>query len=166
MSVTVITPVFNGADHLGENLASVHNQTFVDFEHIVVDDGSTDGSGDLVREHAIADPRTILITQTNQGLSAARNTGLRHARPSSEFVLFIDHDDVLRPDALRILVEALRRAPNALAAHGTVAAIDEYGKRVPLVRDEASVRKTVTQPERLWTSRSNARVLHASEPSG
>jgi GT2 family glycosyltransferase len=166
MSVTVITPVFNGADHLGENLSSVHNQTFVDFEHIVVDDGSIDGSGDLVREHAIADPRTILITQTNQGLSAARNTGLRHARPSSEFVLFIDHDDVLRPDALRVLVEALRMAPSALAAHGAVAAIDQCGKPVRLVRDEASVRKTVTRPERFWTSRRSARVLDVTEPSG
>ena len=166
MSVTVITPVFNGTDHLGDNLASVANQTFVDFEHIVVDDGSTDGSGDLVRQHAIADPRTILIAQTNKGLSAARNTGLRHARSSSEFVLFIDHDDVMRPDALRLLVEALRTAPAAIAAHGAVAAIDRDGKSVPLVRDEASVRKTVTRPERFWTSRKNARVLDATEPSG
>ena len=166
MSVTVITPVFNGTDHLADNLLSVRNQTFGDFEHIVVDDGSTDGTGDLVRQHAVADPRTVLIAQTNQGLSAARNTGLRHARSSSEFVLFIDHDDVMRPDSLRLLVEALRAAPKALAAHGAVAAIDRDGNPTPLVREEASVRKTVVRPERLWTSRREAHVLDASEPSG
>ncbi len=165
MTVTVVTPVFNGADHIGATLDSVHAQTFGDFEHIVVDDGSTDGSADIVRAAAAVDPRVRLVQQRNAGLSAARNTGVAHADPVHEFILFLDDDDLLRPTALEVLVAALRNAPDAAAVHGDLAAVDGAGEVVPLVRVEASERRAVVAPHRWWTPRHATRVLAPHEPS-
>jgi glycosyltransferase involved in cell wall biosynthesis len=165
MTVTVVTPVFNGGNFLAHTMASVLGQTFEDFQYVVVDDGSTDGTADLVRQHAALDSRIALIQQPNRGLSAARNTGLRHARPSSEFVVFIDHDDLMRPRALEVLVAALRSTPDALAAHGCTAGADSDGHAVPLIRQDASVRRTIVRPERLWSRRKERRVLDRSEGS-
>ncbi|MCU1504397.1 MAG: hypothetical protein JWM12_3751 [Ilumatobacteraceae bacterium] len=166
VTVTVVTPVYNGTNYLAHTLASVRAQTFADFEHLVVDDGSTDATADLVREFAERDPRVRLVQQPNQGLSAARNTGLRLASPTSEFVLFVDHDDLMRPRSLELLVAALRGVPGALAAHGTPAAVDGDGEATPLVRPEAAVRRTVIEPARWWSRRADTRILEPSEPSG
>jgi glycosyltransferase involved in cell wall biosynthesis len=165
VKATVVTPVFNGTNFVTETMDSVRDQTFKDFEHIVVDDGSTDGTAELVRRHAALDSRITLIQQRNQGLSAARNTGLRHANPSSDFVLFVDHDDLMRPRSLELLVAALQSEPDAVAAHGATAAVDGEGQAVPLVRQEASVRRTVPTPERLWSRRRDVRTLDPSERS-
>ncbi len=165
VTVTVVTPVYNGADHLLATIRSVQPQTLEDLEHIVVDDGSTDGSADIVRRAAELDPRIKLVQQRNAGLSAARNAGARHADPRAEFLLFLDGDDLLRPTALERLVAALRAAPDALAVHGNVAAVDAEGAAVPLVRSEAAARRTVVAPRRWWTPRGATRTLAAAEPS-
>src|SRR5829696_6040472 len=138
VSVTVVTPVFNGADHLRATIASVQAQTFGAFEHVVVDDGSTDGSAELVEREAERDRRIRLIRQSNQGLSAARNTGLRRACADVEFAMFLDDDDVLRPRSLELLVGELKAHPDAIAAHGGTDGIDGRGNPMPLVRPEAS----------------------------
>ncbi|MEP1125119.1 MAG: glycosyltransferase [Ilumatobacter sp.] len=165
MTVTVVTPVFNGADHLQKTLRSVTAQTFDDFEYILVDDGSTDGSASIVEEVATGDPRVRLVQQPNAGLSAARNTGASTADPHSEFILFLDDDDLLRPTALEVLVAALRAAPGATAAHGDVAAVDDAGEVVPLVRIEAASRRVVIDTQRWWTPRHATRTLDRDEPS-
>ncbi len=165
MTVTVVTPVFNGADHLGETILSVQAQTLPELEHIVVDDGSTDDSADIVRAAARDDPRIRLVQQPNAGLSAARNAGARHADRGNEFILFLDDDDLLRPAALELLVTALRAAPDATAAHGEVAAVDGAGDFVPLVRLEAATRRAVIDPRRWWTPRGATRTLAPEEPS-
>lgn len=89
--VSVIVPVYNTKKYLAECLDSVCIQTYPQLEIIVVDDGSTDGSGVLLREYSQRDNRIRVITQKNQGLSAARNTGLEHS--SGEYVVFLDSDD-------------------------------------------------------------------------
>lgn len=165
MTVSVVTPVFNGADHLGDTIRSVQAQTLRDLEHIVVDDGSTDESADIVRAAARDDPRIRLVQQPNAGLSAARNVGARRADRGNEFILFLDDDDLLRPAALDLLVAALRGSPGATAAHGEVAAVDGAGEPVPLVRLEAAARRAVIEPHRWWTPRGATRALAPDEPS-
>lgn len=103
--VSLIVPVYQVAEHVEAAIASVLAQRFGDFEVIVVDDGSTDGSGDLARRAAGGDPRFVFLTQENAGLSAARNAGLDRAR--GELVGFLDSDDRLAPGYLERLVAAL-----------------------------------------------------------
>lgn len=90
--VSVVLPVFNGARFLGEAIRSVVGQDYRLVELIVVDDGSTDGSAEIVRTVA---PESVLIQQENAGPSAARNSGLAIAR--GDYLAFIDADDVWPP---------------------------------------------------------------------
>ena len=94
--ISVIAAVHNVADHVGAMIDSLRAQSFAAFEVVIIDDGSTDGSEDLVRTLSASDPRFRVIRQDNAGLSAARNTGLEAARGA--FVAFIDGDDTVNPD--------------------------------------------------------------------
>lgn len=94
--ISVIIPVYNVEKYLAECLTSVVNQTFKDIEIICVNDGSTDNSPKILDEFAQKDSRIKIINQENQGLSAARNTGLDVA--TGEYVSFIDSDDFVRTD--------------------------------------------------------------------
>jgi glycosyltransferase involved in cell wall biosynthesis len=89
--VSVIVPAYNAAAVLRDALRSVAHQTYPRWEAIVVDDGSTDATGDLVREFAARDARFRLIQQPNAGVSAARNAGIAQAR--GEIIAFLDSDD-------------------------------------------------------------------------
>ena len=91
--VSVIIPVYNVEKYLRECLDSVVNQTIKDIEIICVNDGSTDGSLDILNEYCSNDDRFVIINQENQGLSVARNNGLNSA--SGDYVAFIDSDDYL-----------------------------------------------------------------------
>src|SRR6266496_4166301 len=92
--VSVVIPCYNHAHFLSEAIESVMAQTWQQFEVIVVDDGSVDNT----REVALRYSGVRYIRQTNQGLSASRNTGLRHS--NGNFLVFLDADDRLRPAAL------------------------------------------------------------------
>lgn len=104
--VSIVVPVYNAAKYLEECIASVFSQSFDDWELILVDDGSSDGSGLIIDRMAEADPRVKAIHRANGGMSAARNTGIAAAR--GEFMYFLDADDVLHPDALKLLLRRLR----------------------------------------------------------
>ncbi len=98
--VSVITPVFNAVEFLPEALRSVQSQTLPDWEHILVDDGSTDGSLELIQEAAAADPRIRLLrTQGRSGPARARNQGLECA--SGKYAAFLDADDLWLPQKLK-----------------------------------------------------------------
>lgn len=88
---SVIIPVYGVREFVGECAASVVRQTFGDIEVILVDDGSTDGSGAVCDEFALRDSRILVVHQENEGLSSARNTGIRES--TGEYLLFIDGDD-------------------------------------------------------------------------
>ena len=114
--VSVIVPVFNVAEHVAEAIASLRGQTLADFEVLVVDDGSTDGSGDRARAAMGDDARFRMVRQPNGGLSAARNTGLDQARGA--FVAFLDGDDAFAPEFLATLHAALQQHGTDWAACG------------------------------------------------
>lgn len=94
--ISVIVPVYNVIEYLEQCLNSIVNQTMQDIEIIVIDDGSTDGSGQICDDYARNDPRITLLHKKNQGLSAARNDGLAIAR--AEYIMFVDSDDWVEPD--------------------------------------------------------------------
>lgn len=101
IKVSVIIPVYNVEKYLRECIDSVLNQTYSEFEVILVNDGSTDSSGEICKDYE-HDSRVIVINQENGGLSAARNTGLKHA--VGDYVYFLDSDDYIALDTLEILV--------------------------------------------------------------
>lgn len=101
MRVSVIIPVYNVEKYLTACLDSVLNQTFADFELILVDDGSTDESPVIMRRYAEADARISINSQSNKGVSAARNFGLSVAQ--GDYILFVDSDDTILPDTLERL---------------------------------------------------------------
>lgn len=101
--LSIIIPVYNKAEYLASCVDSVLNQTFTDFELILVDDGSTDGSGTLCDHYARSDQRVVVIHQINQGVSVARNSGLDAAKGS--YIGFADGDDLLEPDMYEILLD-------------------------------------------------------------
>ena len=126
--VSIIMPCYNAARFIGEAVASVIDQTEVSWELLVVDDGSTDGSGDVVRR--IADPRVRLISQENAGVSAARNAGLSESR--GEFVAFLDADDRMRPERLRAALDVFDRHPFLdLVVHDFVRFEHDSGRYLP-----------------------------------
>ena len=105
--VSVIVPVFNVKEYLREALDSLLAQTYRNLEIVVVDDGSTDGSGKICDEYARKDERFHVIHQENRGLSGARNTALEII--TGQYVMFLDSDDAWHPDMARIMVETQQR---------------------------------------------------------
>lgn len=128
--VSVIVPAFNAEAFVGRTLASLRAQTFRDFEVVVVDDGSTDGTAAIVETVARADPRFRLIRQPNAGVAAARNRALAEAR--GRYLANLDADDLWRPQFLERTVEALERAgEGAVFAFARTLWIDEHDKLLP-----------------------------------
>ena len=103
---SIIIPVYNVEDYLSMCLDSVVNQTYCDIEIIVVNDGSTDASLSIIQEYQKKDKRIKIINQTNQGLSAARNTGIKNA--SGEYVWFVDSDDYIDIDACKKIADKIK----------------------------------------------------------
>lgn len=94
--ISIIIPVYNVAEYLPKCLDSILTQTLSDIEIICINDGSTDNSGDILQNYATKDNRIKIIKQNNQGISAARNAGLKIVQ--SEYVMFVDSDDYIAPD--------------------------------------------------------------------
>ena len=99
--ITVIVPVYNVENYLNKCLDSLINQTYKNLEIIVINDGSTDNSGEICQEYAQKDNRIIYIEQENGGLSDARNTGLE--RMTGSYVTFVDSDDWVEPNYVEVL---------------------------------------------------------------
>jgi len=103
--VTVIVPVYNTERYLPRCIDSVLSQSLTDFELLLIDDGSTDGSGTICNEYAEKDNRVHVFHKENGGVSSARNLGLKESK--GEWVCFVDSDDELLPDGLQVLVNGI-----------------------------------------------------------
>ena len=153
--ISVIVPVYGVREYLPACLKSLTSQTFRDFELILVDDGSTDGSGAICDAWAGRDGRIRVIHKPNGGLSSARNAGLDRAK--GRYIAFVDSDDTVLPDYLAFLYSAIQRkqADMAIAA---VEDVDDSGAPLPA--------RVVTAPARegVFSGRSLLPCLY--RPSG
>ncbi len=98
IQISIIVPVYNVEEYLEECLESIIASDIADAEIILIDDGSTDGSYQILEKYQRKDPRIILIEQENAGNGAARNAGL--SASSGEYILFLDSDDILYPESI------------------------------------------------------------------
>lgn len=114
--VDIIIPLYNKQMTIEQAIRSVQSQTITDWRLMVVDDGSTDGSADIVRRLQSQDRRIELIQQSNAGPGAARNTGIRAA--TADTIAFLDADDVWYPSHLKIGLDAINQ--NDVAMVGTM----------------------------------------------
>jgi peptidoglycan/xylan/chitin deacetylase (PgdA/CDA1 family)/2-polyprenyl-3-methyl-5-hydroxy-6-metoxy-1,4-benzoquinol methylase len=131
-TVTVIVPAFNAANTLGATLESVRGQSFRQWEAVVIDDGSTDQTADLVAGWSALDERVRYHPMpSNRGVSAARNAGL--AKAHGEYLIFLDADDWIGRHHLARLVRALERDPSAGGAYTGYSIATEDGKLGPSV---------------------------------
>ncbi len=103
--VSVIMPAYNAEKYIEESINSVLEQTFTNWELIIVDDGSRDATGSIVKEYAKKDHRIIYYFQENKRLGAARNAGFRLAK--GKFIAFLDSDDLWFPDKLKKQIEII-----------------------------------------------------------
>ena len=102
--VSIIVPIYNAEQYLRRCVDSILNQEYTDYELLLVNDGSTDASGDICEEYGDRDPRVIVIQKENTGVSDSRNRALDRAR--GKYLQFLDSDDWITPDATRLFVRA------------------------------------------------------------
>ncbi len=125
--ISVVIPAYNAEKTIKETIESVLNQTFSDFELIVINDGSQDSTLEIVS--SISDPRIKVFSYPNSGPQKSRNRGTAHA--SSEYISFLDADDLWMPDKLEAQLKALQENPQAGVAYSWTDYIDESGKLLP-----------------------------------
>lgn len=137
MSISVVVPVFNGEKTIEETINSICNQTFKDIEIIIINDGCTDSTIEIVKKNP--DSRIKIFTYPNAGLSASRNRGISQAK--RKYISFIDADDLWTPDKLELQWKALQDNPQAAVAYSWTDYIDESsqflksGRRVKINGD-------------------------------
>lgn len=124
--VGVVVPLYNGGSFIRSTVVAILAQTYQDLEVVVVDDGSVDDGPDVVRT-LLADPRLSLARKKNGGIAHTRNTGMHLLSDNCEFLLFVDHDDLIAPTMIERLVEVLRRRSDAAAAYAIADFVDESG---------------------------------------
>ncbi len=147
MKLSIIIPVYNVRQWLEETVNSVLNQTHRDFELILVDDGATDGSGELCDTLAAADSRVKVIHQGNAGVSAARNAGLDAAR--GEYIGWVDSDDIIEADMFQrmVLLAELHNADVVQCRHDRACALNGNARSdaVEILTGEEFVRRMFTK---------------------
>ena len=115
--VSIIIPCYNGEAYIGRTIDSVRAQAFTDWEHVVVDDGSTDNSAAVIETYVACDPRLRLIRQPNGGVAKARNNSFAACSAESDYLLFLDADDCLEPEMLAVMVSYLDAHPDVGLAY-------------------------------------------------
>jgi len=124
IQLSVVMSVFNGEKYIAEAIDSVLNQDFIDFEFIIVNDGSTDGSLRIIQSYS--DKRIVLVNKTNGGLSKALNTGIRIAR--SNLIARMDADDICLPGRFRRQIDFMKKHPDCVVLGTNACYISEAGE--------------------------------------
>jgi len=139
--VTVVIPVYNGEKYVGDAIESVLNQTYKDWELIVVDDGSTDRTANVVNRYVAKNPRKInYIYQTNQGVSVALNEGILHGK--GKYIALMGHDDRWLPKKLEKQVSILEKRRSFGLVCSATYVIDSLGQRNDLWRKPKAYQAT------------------------
>lgn len=125
--VSIILPVFNAERFLPQCLDSILRQTYQEWELIAVDDGSKDGSMEILKSYENRDHRIHIISKENEGVSIARNVALEQTH--GDYIYFVDSDDIVMPEALMILVKAMDSS-HATFVKSDFLPIDEQGNQV------------------------------------
>jgi glycosyltransferase involved in cell wall biosynthesis len=123
VTVSILMPVYNGEQHLSDAIESALAQTYQNFELLIINDGSTDNSADIIRPF-LKDSRVIYIEQKNAGVAAARNTAIKHAR--GKYIGFLDQDDIWLNNKLEEQVAALEHDESVALVYSNQDFIDSY----------------------------------------
>jgi glycosyltransferase involved in cell wall biosynthesis len=134
--VTIVMPAFNRENFIAEAINSVRNQTYPHWKLVIVDDGSTDNTVHIAKRLAQEDRRIEIIELSHSGEANARNTALSHADSKTEFIAFLDSDDVWDSDALQTLIDSIRLHENCVGAHGVARITDSNGMPHSLGKSE------------------------------
>ena len=137
---TVVMPVYNHEDYVDQAIRTVRDQAFQDWELIIVDDGSTDRSGEIIDRHAGAEARIRAVHQTNTGQAAARNNAIALAR--GRWMAYIDSDDKYMPQTLQRYFDYIQAHPDAKFIYGYRHRINEDGTVTELPPGEYQQRIT------------------------
>ena len=128
--VSVVIPAYNAVDYLIKTLENVFDQTFTDFEVIVIDDGSSDRTIESISN--LTNPNLKIVRQANQGVAVARNKGIELA--SGEYIAFLDSDDLWHPTKLEKQVQCLDTNPEVGLVNTWIKNIDEHGNELSIVQ--------------------------------
>jgi hypothetical protein len=139
-AISVVLPVYNGETYVREAVESILVQTFKDFELIIINDGSTDGSGAILRELSGRDPRIVLIERPNGGLVSALNDGIAMAR--ADLIARMDADDVAMPDRFALQLARMLAEPDLGVLGSFIRIMDSTGRIIRLGEYPVSVEET------------------------
>lgn len=148
--ISIIVPIYNVEEYLKDCLDSIQKQTYQHYDCIMINDGSTDSSREIAETYLV-DSRFRLINQDNQGLSAARNTGLRNLKEESSFVAFVDSDDYLNPLFLEKLAEQISEDVDII--EGSIQSFKEgiYYNLLQIHQDKLVLTTVEEKLEQLWS---------------
>lgn len=135
--ISIIVPVYNTEKYLSKCIESIMSQSFCNIEIILVDDGSTDDSQKILSHYAAIDKRIVLIHQENQGLSDARNVGMRRAK--GEYIMFVDSDDWIEREACEKAMFAAKSTLSDIVIWTYVREYSTSSRKVELFNMDASV---------------------------
>lgn len=126
--LSIIVPVYQAKEYLEKCINSILEQSFVDFELILVDDGSDDGCERICNDYAKKDERVKIIRQENQGVSSARNTGLDYA--TGKYIAFVDADDWVEKDLFEECIKVIEESLADIVYHGMIRDIWRDGEKI------------------------------------
>lgn len=141
--VSVLIPAYNAERYLTACLESIAAQSFADFEAIIINDGSTDGTAEIGRAFAARDPRFSVVDIPHSGLATARNRSIEASR--GEFICFVDADDTLHPDALKILMYFQRLTGAEVVACDLTKGIRDPFSGQPSVNEDSALKPQIPE---------------------
>jgi glycosyltransferase involved in cell wall biosynthesis len=127
--ITVYTPVYNGERYIAETIESVLEQSFSNFEYLIINDGSIDKTEDVIVRYANRDSRIRVISQQNQGVSAAANVAINNA--SGKYLVRIDADDICLPGRFATQYEYMENFPQVVVCGGLIRLFGDVSVNTP-----------------------------------